>query len=57
MCTGAAAERGTVNVEISQQTIYVDAPKHETVQEWQARVNARGLGLNSVRQLDGEERH
>ena len=56
MFTGEAAERGAVNIETSQQITYVDAPKHETVEEWQARVNARGLGLSSVRQVVAKER-
>jgi hypothetical protein len=48
MFSGESAERGTVNIEASQQIVYVDAPRHETVEEWKARVSAQRLGLNSV---------
>ena len=57
MFSGEAAERGTVNVETSQHITYVDAPRHETVEEWQARMNAQRLGLNSVRHVDRKEHY
>ena len=51
---GSVPARQTTGNDNRTTLVYVDAPRHETMEEWQARVSASKLGCSSAKLIHGK---